>query len=445
MNDLGCLLDESDPQRWFWWGRAAVLGLPASFLTYFSAPVEKFNSGCGNGGVVFQIGKALNGNVDVERRTIFGTNWDFGNRIGPANFFISFYKSQLAACHHAVDTWSLNIYKDIRVFLGKMIWETRDLALFDVSNEDRPTAVSSPVQKRARKWKILFFEMSVSIQSLFSPDELALEIEWLKARDMLLGENHVKQDVKRALELAAASDHPQCQLLNSLFAEKTLSTVKEAHDVFLVEEKKSPFFCCCALSALGCGALASICWARVLSRTSNDGSDDAWRRKVPVCESCCLGVVMRMGMDGKKIWERPENAISSLLNSAGFVRWMILVVCWMNLILSGGVGVDELRCWGMHSRSWTDFLPPVEEFNSGSGNSGVVFQIGKALNGHVSVEEKTIFGLGNFDNLIGPANFAISFYKSQLSACRRAVDIWSHVGIHCSVVKDIRVLIGKLV
>jgi hypothetical protein len=54
--------------------------------------------------------------------------------------------------------------------------------------------------------KIAFFlVMSVSIESLFTPDELALELEWLKARDTLLRDNFVKQDVKQALELAAAS------------------------------------------------------------------------------------------------------------------------------------------------------------------------------------------------------------------------------------------------
>jgi hypothetical protein len=80
------------------------------------------------------------------------------------------------------------------------------------------------------------------------------------------------------------------------------------------------------------------------------------------------------------------------------------------------------------------------------GNGAVVFQIGRALNGQISVEERIIFGhIPGFDNLIGPANSAISFYKSQLAACRRAVDIWSHVGLRCGVVKDVRVLIGKLV
>ena len=68
-----------------------------------------------------------------EKKQIFGQNMDFDDRIGPANDAIESYKSQLAACCRAVDTWSLitirfKVVKDIRVLIGKMIWESRDLA-----------------------------------------------------------------------------------------------------------------------------------------------------------------------------------------------------------------------------------------------------------------------------------------------------------------------------
>jgi hypothetical protein len=92
--------------------------------------------------------------------------------------------------------------------------------------------------------------MSVSVRSLFTPDELARDLEWLKARDTLLEDNFVKQDVKRALELASVSQHPQCRWLTSLFAEKTVTTVKEARDVFLADEKKSPASLCFAACSL---------------------------------------------------------------------------------------------------------------------------------------------------------------------------------------------------
>jgi TPR repeat protein len=44
MRFLGNLLDESYPQRWIWWGRAAVLRDPSLFLENFSGAVLKLIS-----------------------------------------------------------------------------------------------------------------------------------------------------------------------------------------------------------------------------------------------------------------------------------------------------------------------------------------------------------------------------------------------------------------
>lgn len=51
------------------------------------------------------------------------------------NTYVSFYLSQNESCRKAVDTWSListrlQIYKDLRIFIAKMIWETRFEALY---------------------------------------------------------------------------------------------------------------------------------------------------------------------------------------------------------------------------------------------------------------------------------------------------------------------------
>ena len=100
----------------------------------------------------------INGNVDVEEKRIFGSSDSFDDHIGPANVAIALYRAQLAACCRAVESWSLcclrlDICQDLSILIGKYIWESRDLALFDVFSEleDQPTVVSSPVQKKARK------------------------------------------------------------------------------------------------------------------------------------------------------------------------------------------------------------------------------------------------------------------------------------------------------
>jgi hypothetical protein len=74
-----------------------------------------------------------------------------------------------------------------------------------------------------------------------------------------------------------------------------------------------------------------------------------------------------------------------------------------------------------------------------------VFQIGKALNGHVRVEKREIFGIFDSAHRIDPANFAVSFYESQLSACRLAVDAWSLCCFRLNIYKDIRVFMGMMI
>ncbi len=129
-NYYGRLLGESDPDCWLWWSRAAVRGWPFSFLDHFAKRVEKFFSGSGNATAVFWIGRALKGNINVEKKEIFGSDYNFVSRIGPANQAVSFYESQIKSARLAVDTWTLvstrlQMIKDIRIYIGKMIWDAR--------------------------------------------------------------------------------------------------------------------------------------------------------------------------------------------------------------------------------------------------------------------------------------------------------------------------------
>ncbi len=126
----GHLLGGSDPGCWLWWGRAALRGLPGSFLRSFSKEVKAFFSGSGNASVVFSIGRALKGNIDAETKKIFGHDWSFDSWIVPANQAVSFYDSQIKSARLAVDTWTLvstrlHLIKDMRIYIGKMIWEAR--------------------------------------------------------------------------------------------------------------------------------------------------------------------------------------------------------------------------------------------------------------------------------------------------------------------------------
>jgi hypothetical protein len=92
------------------------------------------------------------------------------------------------------------------------------------------------------------------------------------------------------------------------------------------------------------------------------------------------------------------------------------------------------------------FVEETEKFECGGSSPAVLFAIGKALCGHLNLEEELIFeSINSFAHCKDAAIRAIAFYEFQLSACRKAVCAWSMIGIRLRVMKDIRVLIGKLI
>ncbi len=136
-DDLGRILDACNHDRWIWFSRAALHGWPESFLESFSDEVGNFFSGCGNATVVFLIGRALKGNINMDEKLFFGIGYDFLSLNGPANQAISFYEHQVKAARLAVDTWTmisirLILIKDMRIFIAKMIWEKRFEAIYKI-------------------------------------------------------------------------------------------------------------------------------------------------------------------------------------------------------------------------------------------------------------------------------------------------------------------------
>ena len=100
---------------------------------------------------VFLIGRTLKGNIDIEKKEIFGQT---SARIDPANQAVSFYDSQVKSARLAVDTWALvstrlHIIKDTRIYIGKMIWEGRFEANYKIESDLAPLA--SLDRKRFRK------------------------------------------------------------------------------------------------------------------------------------------------------------------------------------------------------------------------------------------------------------------------------------------------------
>jgi hypothetical protein len=163
MNRLGGLLNESDSQRWRWLGRAAGLGRSYLFLASFVKQVELLISGAESAGAVFAIGQALQGHVNEGSRTIFNDGDDFESLIVPAKQAIAFYETQIHGTRNAMHAWTQvgmrwKVVKDVRKLIAKLIWDSREEALFSMSarqlkeaSQGVPSARAVRAQKRARK------------------------------------------------------------------------------------------------------------------------------------------------------------------------------------------------------------------------------------------------------------------------------------------------------
>jgi hypothetical protein len=100
-----------------------------------SRQIQNFNSGTGYAKVVFVIGRVLKGYFDNEKRTVFGTDYNFDDCVGPANQALRFYEFQLQSYRKAVDSWTIvglrnRVVKDIRKMIGNMVWDGREEAVY---------------------------------------------------------------------------------------------------------------------------------------------------------------------------------------------------------------------------------------------------------------------------------------------------------------------------
>jgi hypothetical protein len=136
-------LNETELQRWHWWGLAASRGSFWAFLDNFPSLVNRFEYDPSLASVVFTIGRALRGHIDTEKGEIFDDDEDFDNRIGPANRAIDFFTAQCAAARRAVDMWCLmtvriniKVNRDVRKKIGMMIWDARKEANYSVAKRE---------------------------------------------------------------------------------------------------------------------------------------------------------------------------------------------------------------------------------------------------------------------------------------------------------------------
>jgi len=295
-----------------------------------------------------------------------------------------------------------------------------------------------------------------------SPDDLALKLDWYEIRDVLLGENQKKQDVRRALEMASTCRHPNALWLTGMCAGKDVKTREEARDVFLAQGNDDARALCFAAvideddvdvprlrrsAEMGFAfAQAEMCFFAYglesftfASLSAAQGERDGFSR-LGFCYRTARGCEqdLEKAKDNLLIAAKTGHAVAmsfygELLDKIDPQRWH-----WWGLAVARG-----------SSRYFLDnFSDLVDRFESDPSLAPAVFMIGRALKGHIDTAKRRIFGEEmKFIERIGPANRAIDFFNAQCSAARKAVDAWCllAVRINSKVNRDIRKKIGMII
>ena len=101
------------------------------------------------------------------------------------------------------------------------------------------------------------------------------------------------------------------------------------------------------------------------------------------------------------------------------------------------------RWWGALARKnaapFFFFTGMVDLVRTGS-RPACLFEVGRALKGHLD----EIYRYEN-EECLEEGEQAVAFYDSQILACRKAVNCWTLIGIRFHVVRDVRILIARLV
>ncbi len=126
------MTSDEDPVHWLVMGKAKRL--QESFVLNIYVKLIEFFSGSGNASVAFAIGCVLKGNINMEDKKVFGREDIFLRKsVELGNRAVSFYDAQIKSARLAVDTWTLvatrlHVIKDMRIYIGKMIWAGRSEA-----------------------------------------------------------------------------------------------------------------------------------------------------------------------------------------------------------------------------------------------------------------------------------------------------------------------------
>ena len=295
-------------------------------------------------------------------------------------------------------------------------------------------------------------------------------LEWLKIRDLFFADNNRVQVVdgwsmEHALKLASTCKHPEAKWLSDMFKLKNkVANVQEAREVFLSHQNdpKAEFY-------------SWFIFQKQQMRFQRD-----------MVSKVAVSVPLAAATFANYVRSAEDTFHFAAIACAGKERsgYYVMGMCYLR---GTGCGVDLARArtllriaaelgstnaanaYGLsfaHSDPWSWFWRGRAacagcdmDFDSGlldqlkDGNPDVVFSIGRAFKGHIDRSRRRCFGEfdfidfedENFDLIVGPATEAVQFYELEVKATRDRIREWTRVGIRCNIVKDVRIMIGKMI
>ncbi len=131
--EYGLSFSENDWQRYHWWGKGAARGYGSSKVDIRTAAAKRvllFEEGKESGRVVFELGRAFKGHVDVAEKIVFGMSELDEEKLLAVQRCLALHEKWTAAATEAIEFWlvagrRLGVAKDVRLMIARLLWMER--------------------------------------------------------------------------------------------------------------------------------------------------------------------------------------------------------------------------------------------------------------------------------------------------------------------------------
>jgi hypothetical protein len=284
-------------------------------------------------------------------------------------------------------------------------------------------------------------------------DDIQELLCWYEVRDLLVGGNKVQWDLSKAIARLPACKHRDAVWLSKVFSKRNSSDLEgviaclRVHETdprsqsFLATFEGDMLLMQTAAENGDAFAQAAVAWEMgghpffvLAEQSAAQGERDGL---------VALGCAYLRGWGCKVDKEKAKEKLLRAVALKGVFAFVNLGECFVKTDPQRYFWMAKGGSFGLGHR----FLMDASKYlATAQTQPNVVFEIGRCLQGHIDLKKKAIFG--NSDHVEGYFAAAVKancFYMFQIQAYRRAVDVWTIVGLRNNVVKDIRLLIAKMI